>query len=216
MSLSRKIFIKKNLFSNINLRTFSNDIKHEKKSAFDRKPLTEEERKQLIKKIIRVDHMGELAADRIYAGQYCVLKGSPISSVIEHMWKEEKHHLTTFERIIEKKNMSPSIFAPVFNALAFGLGAGTAMISKEAAMACTIAVEELIVQHYNEQIKELVSDDPALHKDLLKTISKFRDEELEHHDTGIEYDGLKTPGYDILKGVIQGGCKAAIWITEKI
>uniref|UniRef100_A0A0K0F6Y4 5-demethoxyubiquinone hydroxylase, mitochondrial n=1 Tax=Strongyloides venezuelensis TaxID=75913 RepID=A0A0K0F6Y4_STRVS len=187
-----------------------------KKTAFERTPLSDEERKKLIQKILRVDHMGELAADRIYAGQLSILKGSSVSSVIQHMWKDEKHHLDTFERLIEKKNMNSTVLAPILSVVAFGLGAGTAMISKEAAMACTIAVEELIVKHYNDQIKELVADDPVVHADLLKTISKFRDEELEHHDTGIKYDGLKTPGYDILKGIVQNGCKAAIWVSEKI
>uniref|UniRef100_A0AC35TTM5 5-demethoxyubiquinone hydroxylase, mitochondrial n=1 Tax=Rhabditophanes sp. KR3021 TaxID=114890 RepID=A0AC35TTM5_9BILA len=178
--------------------------------------LTDSEREQLLRKILRVDHMGELAADRIYAGQLAVLKGTPIAHVIEHMWKDEKHHLDTFERELTKKGFSPTVFTPLLNGMAFALGAGTALISKQAAMACTIAVEELIVQHYNAQIMELVEDDPAIHADLLKTISKFRDEELEHHDTGIEHDGLKTPGYDALKNVIQGGCKAAIWLTEKV
>lgn len=132
------------------------------------------------------------------------------------MWRDEKHHLDTFERLLEKKNFNATVFAPVLNLVAYGLGAGTAMISKEAAMACTIAVEDLIVKHYNDQIKELVADDPVLHADLLKIISKFRDEELEHHDTGIQHDGLKAPGYDLLKGIVQNGCKAAIWLSEKI
>ena len=83
-------------------------------------------------------------------------------------------------------------------------------------MACTIAVEELIGKHYNDQIKELIDDDPSEHKDLLKILTRLRDEELHHHDTGIAHDGLKAPMYDVLKSAIQTGCKGAIWISERI
>ncbi|TKR76732.1 hypothetical protein L596_017833 [Steinernema carpocapsae] len=140
----------------------------------------------------------------------------PISSIIKHMWDEEKEHLDTMERLCAKHNVPPTVFAPIFSVAAFALGAGTAMLGKEGAMACTVAVEELIGQHYNSQIKELIEDDPAAHGDLLKTLTRLRDEEMEHHDTGIEHDGLKAPMYDALKWAIQTGCKGAIWASEKI
>lgn len=83
-------------------------------------------------------------------------------------------------------------------------------------MACTIAVEELIGRHYNDQIKELINDDSEVHKDLLKILTRLRDEELHHHDTGIAHDGLNAPMYDWMKSIIQTGCKSAIWIAEKV
>ncbi|KAK0415235.1 hypothetical protein QR680_011841 [Steinernema hermaphroditum] len=177
---------------------------------------TAAQRQKLIEKIVRVDHAGELGADRIYAGQMAVLSGQPISSIIKHMWDEEKEHLDTMERLCAKHSVPPTVFAPIFSVAAFALGAGTAMLGKEGAMACTVAVEELIGRHYNDQIKELIEDDPAAHKDLLKTLTRLRDEELEHHDTGIENDGLKAPMYDAMKWVIQTGCKGAIWVSEKV
>uniref|UniRef100_A0AC34QPD7 5-demethoxyubiquinone hydroxylase, mitochondrial n=1 Tax=Panagrolaimus sp. JU765 TaxID=591449 RepID=A0AC34QPD7_9BILA len=166
-------------------------------------------RQKLIEKVVRVDHAGELGADRIYAGQMAVLQGSSVADIIKGMWDEEKEHLDTMERLCAKHEVPPTRFAPVFSV-------GTALLGKEGAMACTIAVEELIGRHYNDQIKELINDDPQVHKDLLKTLTRLRDEELHHHDTGIAHDGLKAPMYDLLKSVIQTGCKGAIWIAEKV
>uniref|UniRef100_A0A914C018 5-demethoxyubiquinone hydroxylase, mitochondrial n=1 Tax=Acrobeloides nanus TaxID=290746 RepID=A0A914C018_9BILA len=173
-------------------------------------------RKQLLEKIIRVDHIGELAANYIYAGQMVVMKGTAQSQIIENMWKEEKDHLDIMEKLVAKHEVPPTIFAPIFGAAAYALGVGTALLGKEGAMACTIAVEELIGQHYNDQIKELINDDPVEHKELLQTLAKMRDEELHHHDLGIQNDGLKAPFYQSLKWVIQSGCKGAIWISEKV
>ncbi|CAI4231187.1 unnamed protein product [Auanema sp. JU1783] len=184
--------------------------------VFVRLASTTAQRKALVEKIIRVDHAGELGADRIYAGQMAVLNGSSVGSIIQKMWDEEKEHLDTMERLAVKHDVPHTVFSPVFSAAAFALGVGSAMLGKEGAMACTIAVEELIGQHYNNQLKELIADDPEAHADLLKTITRLRDEELEHHDTGIRHDGLKAPMYDALKFVIQTGCKGAIFVAEKI
>uniref|UniRef100_A0A8C5REH1 5-demethoxyubiquinone hydroxylase, mitochondrial n=1 Tax=Laticauda laticaudata TaxID=8630 RepID=A0A8C5REH1_LATLA len=96
------------------------------------------------------------------------------------------------------------------------LGAGTALLGKKAAMACTVAVEESIASHYNNQIRVLVEEDPEKYKELLQIIKKFRDEEMQHHDTGLDYDAELTPGYSILKNAIQVGCKAAIFLSERI
>lgn len=184
--------------------------------SFVRLAATTLQRQKLIEKVLRVDHAGELGADRIYAGQMAVLSGNPISSVIKRMWDEEKEHLQIVERLIAKHDVPSTIFAPVFSVVAFALGATTALIGKEAAMACTVAVEELISQHYNNQIKELIEDDPHVHGELLKILSRLRDEEMEHHDTGVANDGTKVQGYDALKWIIQSGCKGAIWLSERI
>ncbi|KHN74985.1 Ubiquinone biosynthesis protein COQ7 -like protein [Toxocara canis] len=132
------------------------------------------------------------------------------------MWDQEKEHLRAMERLISRHNVPHSKFTPVFSVAAFALGAGTALMGARSAMACTIAVEELITQHYDDQIKELVNDDPETHKELLELLKKLRDEEAEHHQTGIEHEGLEAPAYNALKWIIQNGCRAAIWLAERV
>lgn len=186
-------------------------------SIFRRFASTSATRQALIEKIIRVDHAGELGADRIYAGQMAVLgKDASIGKVIQKMWDEEKEHLDTMEKLAARHSVPHTVFSPVFSIAAYALGVGSALLGKEGAMACTIAVEELIGQHYNDQLKELLADDPEAHKELLEILTRLRDEELHHHDTGVKYDGLKAPAYDLLKTVIQAGCKGAIFVAQKI
>ncbi|XP_026319934.1 5-demethoxyubiquinone hydroxylase, mitochondrial isoform X2 [Hyposmocoma kahamanoa] len=165
--------------------------------------------------IIRVDHAGELGADRIYAGQYAVLGRTAEGPTIQHMWDQEKIHREKFESLINKYRVRPTVLTPIWNVAGFVLGAGTALLGKEAAMACTVAVETVIVDHYNDQLRTLM-EDPNVDKDILQTITKFRDEEQEHHDTGINHGAEQAPFYQALTEVIKAGCKVAIAVSKKI
>jgi ubiquinone biosynthesis monooxygenase Coq7 len=166
--------------------------------AFQAFGLCKPYKETLISSIVRVDHAGELAADRIYAGQSAVLNStffwelffnylfldSEVGPIIQHMWDEEKEHLEITERLLAEHNVNPTAFTPLFKALAYGLGNfqriyyywvvlgfGTALIGKRGAMACTIAVEELIGDHYNNQMRLLLKLDPKDNTELLKVCS---------------------------------------------
>ncbi|XP_020374879.2 5-demethoxyubiquinone hydroxylase, mitochondrial [Rhincodon typus] len=170
----------------------------------------------MLDRIIRVDHAGEYGANRIYAGQMAVLGRSPVGPIIQQMWDQEKEHLEKFNELIVDHRVRPTLLMPFWNVAGFVLGAGTALFGKEAAMACTVAVEESISQHYNNQIRMLMEEDPERHKELLEILKKFRDDEMEHHDTGLAHDAEMAPAYALLKNVIQAGCKAAIYASERI
>ncbi|XP_074137003.1 LOW QUALITY PROTEIN: NADPH-dependent 3-demethoxyubiquinone 3-hydroxylase, mitochondrial [Sminthopsis crassicaudata] len=169
-----------------------------------------------VDRIIRVDHAGEYGANRIYAGQMAVLGRTSMGPVIQKMWDQEKDHLKKFNELMVTFRVRPTILMPLWNVMGFVLGAGTALLGKEGAMACTVAVEESIAHHYNNQIRTLMEEDAEKYEELLQTIKKFRDEELEHHDTGLEHDAELAPAYSILKSAIQVGCKAAIYLSERI
>ncbi|XP_043832184.1 5-demethoxyubiquinone hydroxylase, mitochondrial [Dromiciops gliroides] len=169
-----------------------------------------------IDRIIRVDHAGEYGANRIYAGQMAVLGRTNVGPLIQKMWDQEKDHLKKFNELMITYRVRPTILMPLWNVMGFVLGAGTALLGKEGAMACTVAVEESIAHHYNNQIRTLMEEDPEKYEELLQIIKKCRDEELEHHDTGLDHDAELAPAYAILKGAIQVGCKAAIYLSERI
>ena len=169
--------------------------------------------KNILDEIIRVDHAGEYGATRIYDGQIAVFgKDSKIGKTIQHMADQEQEHIDKFNELILEHRVRPTALLPLWNVAGYALGASTALMGEKAAMACTVAVEKVIGEHYQEQL-ELLGDD---HKDLKKTISKFRDDELEHHDIGIEHDAESAPGYKIMSKVIELGCKTAIAISKKI
>ncbi|XP_078461212.1 NADPH-dependent 3-demethoxyubiquinone 3-hydroxylase, mitochondrial [Lampetra planeri] len=170
----------------------------------------------LVERIIRVDHAGEYGADRIYAGQFAVLGGSSVAPVIKRMWDQEKEHLAKFEELISRHRVRPTALLPLWNVAGFLLGAGSALLGKEGAMACTVAVEESISEHYNNQIRTLVEEDPEKHAELLELLRKFRDDEMEHHDTGLQHNAELAPAYALLKSSIQVGCKVAVYASERV
>lgn len=172
-------------------------------------------RNKLIDEIIRVDHAGELGADRIYAGQLAVLKNTPAGPTIQHMWEQELEHRKKFEELINKYRVRPTALTPIWHIAGFALGAGTALLGEKAAMACTVAVETVIVEHYNDQLRQLM-ENPKVDKELLETIKTFRDEEQEHHDIGIDHGAEQAPFYQALTQVIKAGCKTAIAISKVI
>ncbi len=165
-----------------------------------------------IARFLRVDHAGELGAKRIYEGQIAVLKNHPVADEIQHMKEQEQVHLDTFENLLNDYEVRPSVLTPFWNAAGFALGAATAAMGPKAAMACTIAVEEVIGEHYQAQA-EILDDDEA---ELRATIAQFRDEELEHRDTAIDHDGEQAVGYPVMRKIIQVGCKTAIRLAERI
>ena len=183
-----------------------------KKNNSKSKPKNKTDRNTL-EEIIRVDHAGEYGATRIYDGQIAIFgKNSKIGKTIQHMADQEQEHIDKFNELILEHRVRPTALLPIWNIAGFALGASTALLGEKAAMACTVAVEKVIGEHYQEQL-ELLEDD---HKDLKKTISKFRDDELEHHDIGIEHDAESAPGYKIMSKVIELGCKTAIAVSKKI
>ena len=169
--------------------------------------------RSILEEIIRVDHAGEYGATRIYDGQIAVFgKNSKIGKTIQNMADQEQEHIETFQQLIVNNRVRPTALLPIWNVAGYALGAATAMMGEKAAMACTVAVEKVIGEHYHEQQSLLENDQ----KKLKKIIKKFEADELEHHDIGIAHDAEKTPGYKMLSKIIEMGCKTAIAVSKKI
>ncbi len=167
----------------------------------------------ILEEIIRVDHAGEYGATRIYDGQIAVFgKNSKIGKTIQHMADQEEEHIQKFNELILEHRVRPTLLLPIWNLAGYTLGATTAMMGEKAAMACTVAVEKVIGEHYREQQNLLENDQ----KELKKTIKKFENDELEHHDIGIEHDAENAPGYAVMTKLIEFGCKTAIALSKKI
>lgn len=111
--------------------------------------LTKNQRKAL-ESMIRVNQAGELGAVRIYQGQLAVLGRTKDGPVLKHMLEHERKHFDTFNKIVAENGVRPTVFWPFWNVAGVALGAGTAMMGREAAMLCTEAVETVIGEHYNE------------------------------------------------------------------
>ncbi|CEQ39291.1 SPOSA6832_00801, partial [Sporobolomyces salmonicolor] len=178
--------------------------------------------RDILEKIIRVDQAGELGANYIYYGQHAVLKNLTrdprTTGLVQNMWDGEKKHIAAFDKLITQHEIRPTALYPIWKAMAFGLGAGTALMGRRAAMACTEAVETVIGEHYNEQLDQLKKDFPD-HPSiplLEKILVEFRDDELEHLDTAIENESQQAPAYALLSAVIAGGCRWAIGATSRI
>jgi len=172
--------------------------------------------KNKIEGFIRVDHAGERGAIKIYEGQLLALntfvKDENLKKTIEKMKNHEKEHLDFFNKEIKKRNIKPTKLLPLWDLLGVGLGFGSTIIGKKATMLCTASVEEVIDEHYQNQINELDSDE----KDLKETIKKFRDDELHHRDIAYKQGASKKGLYAILDKIIKIGSKVAINISEKI
>ncbi len=163
--------------------------------------------------MLRVDQAGEYGATRIYAGQLAVLRGSsPAAHLVTHMAAQEERHLARFNQLMAERRVRPTLLQPLWHVGGFALGAVTALISEEAAMACTDAVETEIDLHYEEQLQQLGEDDPELAAD----IRQFQVEELEHRDTAREAGALNAPAYPLLTTAIRGICRVAIGLSKKI
>tara|TARA_B100001057_G_scaffold491215_1_gene581002 strand:- start:194 stop:721 length:528 start_codon:yes stop_codon:yes gene_type:complete len=172
--------------------------------------------KNKVEEFIRVDHAGERGAVKIYEGQLLALntlvKDDGLKEIIEEMKVHEKEHCEFFEKEIKKRNIKPTKFLPLWDLLGVGLGFGSTLLGKKAAMLCTASVEEVIDKHYLNQINQLDDDE----KQLKEKIIKFREDELHHKDIAYEKGATKKGFYSILDKIIKTGSKIAINISEKI
>ena len=164
--------------------------------------------------MIRVDHAGEYGAVRIYEGQLAVLgaRGSKAKTAIAHMAEQEQRHLTAFDQLVNARHVRPTLLAPLWQVSGFALGAATAMLGEKAAMACTAAVEEVIDEHYAEQVACLGDSEPQLRE----TIETFRNEEVAHRETALAHGAQEAPGYRLLTAGIKAGCRLAIKLSERL
>jgi ubiquinone biosynthesis monooxygenase Coq7 len=169
-----------------------------------------------VEEFIRVDHAGERGAVKIYEGQLLALntlvKDEDLKKTIEEMKVHETEHCQFFESEIKKRNIKPTKFLPLWDLLGVGLGFGSTLLGKKAAMLCTASVEEVIDKHYLRQINQLGPEE----KELKKKISKFRDDELHHKDIAYEEGATKKGLYSIMDKIIKTGSKIAINISEKV
>ena len=152
------------------------------------------------------------------------------------MWDQEKEHKKKFDELLPKYRTRPTAMLPIWNIAGFALGAGnynnlkqfhfdniihifrllgSALFGPKMAMACTAAVETVITDHYNDQLRQLM-ENPTENKELLDIIRRFRDDEIEHHDTAIANQAEEAPLYKVVSQVIKLGCKGAIFISERV
>lgn len=168
-----------------------------------------------VARMIRVDHAGEYGAKRIYQGQLAVLGDSPHGPELRHMLEQELEHLRYFEDSVITRRVRPTALHPLWHVFGFALGAGTALMGAKAAMACTVAVEEVIDDHYRRQLEEL-AEKGASERDLMAAIEIFRAQELEHRDHALDEGARETPFYEILSRVITLWTRGAIFLSERI
>ena len=172
--------------------------------------------KKLIEEFLRVDHAGERGAIKIYEGQLLALKtlmkNDKLKAKIEEMKVHEQEHADFFDKEIKKRNIKPTKFLPLWDLLGVGLGFGSTILGNKAAMLCTASVEEVIDEHYQNQINQLENDEKVLKSKIIK----FRNDELNHKDIAYDEGATKEGLYSIMDKIIKIGSKIAIRISEKV
>jgi ubiquinone biosynthesis monooxygenase Coq7 len=186
------------------------------KTAENRNP-GDADARAVVERTIRVDQAGEFGAVRIYEGQLAALRWtgrsrSEASRKIAAMARAERQHNKEFDRLLSARRVRPTILSPLWNVAGFALGAATALMGDKAAMACTVAVEETIDEHYASQAAAL-GDDEA---ELRSTIETFRAEEIEHKNEALASGAEQAPAYNTLTSAIKAGSRLAIWLSTRV
>jgi len=172
----------------------------------DREPAEE------IARMLRVDHAGEYGATRIYEGQLDVLGRSRGAGEIRRMAETEKRHLSRFDTLLRERRVRPTLLHPLWTVAGYAVGAGTSLLGEHAAMACTVAVEEVIDEHYRKQAEYLVDADPELREAILD----FRGDEVAHREVAMAHGAEDVLGYELISVAIKAGSRLAIWLSTRL
>jgi ubiquinone biosynthesis monooxygenase Coq7 len=162
--------------------------------------------------MIRVDHAGEYGAVRIYDGQLAVMGRGRARDEIRAMAEQEQRHLATFDELVRARRVRPTVLQPLWHVAGFALGATTAIMGERAAMACTVAVEEVIDEHYAAQAVRFGDCDPA----LAAMIVEFRADEARHRAAALEHGATEAVGYELIAALVKTGSRLAIWLSTRI
>lgn len=163
-------------------------------------------------RMIRVDQAGEYGATRIYAGQLAVIRHGRAAGAIREMAEQEQRHLAQFNRLTAARRVRPTALSPLWHVAGYALGAATALMGERTAMACTVAIEEVIDGHYDRQADGLADSDP----ELAETIRAARADELAHRDTALAHEAAEAPAYELISAAVKTGARLAIWLSERI
>jgi ubiquinone biosynthesis monooxygenase Coq7 len=167
---------------------------------------------RVLESVIRVDHAGEYGAVRIYDGQLAVAGRGRAREEIRRMAEQEKRHLAEFEALARGRRVRPTVLQPLWHAAGYALGAATALMGSRAAMACTVAVEEVIDEHYRAQAERLGDAEP----ELRETILAFRTDELRHRDSALAHGAADSLGFELVSAIVKTGSRMAIWLSTRI
>jgi 3-demethoxyubiquinol 3-hydroxylase len=162
--------------------------------------------------MIRVDHAGEYGAVRIYDGQLAVIGRGRARDEIRRMAGQEERHLAAFDALVRARHVRPTVLQPLWHVAGYALGAATALLGERASMACTVAVEEVIDEHYRVQSEGLGDADRA----LKETIEAFRADELRHREAAIEHGATEALGYELISAIVKTGSRLAIWLSTRL
>ena len=182
-----------------------------RETAEDRLP-GDPPRREILARMIRVDHAGEYGAVRIYAGQRAVLGEGPAADAVAEMAAKEAEHLETFERLVGERGVRPTALLPLWHLAGYVLGAATGLMGERAAMACTLAVEDVIEEHYAGQAARLGEDEA----ELRAAIESFRADEIAHRETALAFEARDAPACGVLAGAVKAGSRLAIWLSTRI
>jgi len=171
------------------------------------------DRPAALARMLRVDQAGEYGARRIYEGQLAVLGRGAGEGSIRRMYEQELAHLERFDALLFQRRVRPTALQPLWHVAGFALGAATALLGERAAMACTVAVEEVIDAHYAGQVEALAEESEEA--ELRDTLEQFRVEEVEHRDIGLAHGAEETPGYELLSAAVKAGSRFAIWLSQR-
>jgi len=165
--------------------------------------------------MLRVNQAGEYGAKCIYQGQLSALKSSSLLPIIQHMANQEEKHLATFNELCLQRRVRPTILSPFWHIFGYSLGYVSGKLGEKTAMACTVAVEEVIDKHYQEQLSYLEEHYPCTEQVLKKTVEQFREEELEHRDIGIENEAHSMPGHIFFSVAVKTVTRLAISLSKR-
>ncbi|MGQ0662256.1 MAG: demethoxyubiquinone hydroxylase family protein [Pseudomonadota bacterium] len=169
-------------------------------------------RAERVRRMLRVDHAGEYGAVRIYEGQLAVLGDGPAAQAIRRMADQERQHLDAFARLLPARRVRPTLLSPLWSMAGFALGAASALVGERAAMAVTVAVEEVIDEHYAAQAALLGEDEG----ELRAVLESFRRDELAHRDEALAHGAQGAPAYELMTAAVKGASRLAIWLSTRL
>jgi 3-demethoxyubiquinol 3-hydroxylase len=139
-------------------------------------------------KILKVNHAGEFGAINIYKAQLFICKIFMRQHVpmLSNFLADETRHLNLFWEEINRRNGIKCKSFWLCGVGGYFMGFISAFLGKKGIMACTWAVESVVINHLHNQLVYLSSKNDGAAYDCVQSIL---DDEVNHRDTGFNHGG---------------------------
>ncbi len=139
--------------------------------------------------LMRVNHVGEVCAQALYAAQALATRNPALRAHFEQAAREETDHLAWTQTRLDELGARPSLLNPLWYAGAFALGLAAGRLGDRVSLGFVVETERQVEAHLQSHLERLPAGDHASRA----IVVQMKDDEARHAAEALHAGALELP-----------------------